>query len=881
MASSSRRPTVVLVDATGLVYRAFFALPYFTTHDGRPTNAVYGFTTMLLKVLEEESPEYAAVVFDAPGPTFRHETFKEYKATRPTMPDDLRPQVALAREVADALGLPVFEVPGVEADDIIGTLARRAEREGMDVLIVTGDLDALQLVSPRVRVMVTGRGITETTVYDEASVQARFGIAPSQIPDYKSLVGDPTDNIPGVPGIGPKTAARILSTVPSVEAALEGPDRVPDARLRDRLAEHREQILRSKQLATIETGLDVPLEWDSLRHRPLDPDRVRALFTRLEFKSLLDRLGVESAAQDQPRGAYHLIGSEAAGEFLEGATQLAVVPIAEDGHPLSARLRGLALAVRAGEAGYLELRDAAVPPAVASALGRPDLPKLSEDTKRDRLLLEGAGVSPQSFAFDVALASYLLDPGKRSHTVETAAWEHLRWRMAPGDGEEGGLALGPDRWERAAETADLLLRLRDVMEEQLKAREVDRLYREVELPLAEVLARMERVGVAIDTAALHALGTALRDRLQALTAEIYRLAGTEFNIGSPKQLAFVLFEKLQLPRIKRTKTGFSTDAEVLEQLAPHNEVVAKIIEHRELTKLLNTYVEVLPGMVNPRTGRLHPTFNQTGAATGRVVTTDPNLQNIPIRGETGQEIRRAIVAGRPGTVLLSADYEQIELRVLAHITQDPGLLEAFQRGEDVHTATAARVFGVGPEAVTPLMRRQAKMFNYGIAYGMSDYGLARRLGCSREEARAFMEAYFARFPRVAEYMRETVARARRDGYVTTLLQRRRYVPDILSRNRVVREAAERVAINAPIQGSAADIIKIAMIRIFREVMPQSPGLEMILQIHDELLFELPAPQVRAVAPRVRQVMEQAYVLAAPLTVRVGVGPNWQDLVEVP
>lgn len=877
---SPSRPKVLLVDANGLVYRAFFALPYFTTHDGQPTNAVYGFTTMLLKVLEEEAPDYAAVAFDKPGPTFRHETFREYKATRPTMPDDLRPQVALAREVAEALDLPVFEVAGYEADDVIGTLARRAEEEGMDVLVVTGDLDALQLVSPRTRVMVTSRGITETTVYDEAAVRARFGIAPAQIPDLKSLVGDATDNIPGVPGIGPKTAARLLTTYPSVEALLADPSRLADARLRARLVEHRDQILQSKRLATIETGVDLPVEWEALRRRPPDPGRLRALFSRLEFKSLLDRLGVEAAPGEHARGAYRRLAPGELGGFLAGAVQLALSPVFEGRYPVDVRLRGLALAVRAGEAVYLEVGDS-LPAPLREALERDDLPKLSEDTKRDRLLLESHGVAPRRFDFDVALASYLLDPGKRSHTLETAAWEHLRWRVAGDEGgEAAGLGLGPSAGERAAEGADLLIRLRGVMEEQLRAREVDRLYREVELPLAEVLARMERVGVAIDVEALRALGGSLRERLEALSAEIYRLAGTEFNIGSPKQLAFVLFEKLQLPTIKRTKTGFSTDAEVLEQLAPHNEVVAKIIEHRELSKLLNTYVEVLPELVNPRTGRLHPTFNQTGAATGRVITSDPNLQNIPIRGETGQEIRRAIVAGRPDTVLLSADYEQIELRVLAHVTEDPGLLEAFRRGEDIHTATAARVFGVAPEAVTSPMRRQAKMFNYGIAYGMSDFGLARRLGCSREEARAFMEAYFARFPRVAEYMRETVARARRDGYVTTLLQRRRSVPDILSRNRVVREAAERVAINTPIQGSAADIIKIAMIRIFRDVMPHAPGVEMILQIHDELLFEVPSPQVSRVAPEVRRVMEQAYPLRAPLTVRLGVGPNWQDLTEL-
>ena len=419
------------------------------------------------------------------------------------------------------------------------------------------------------------------------------------------------------------------------------------------------------------------------------------------------------------------------------------------------------------------------------------------------------------------------------------------------------------------------------MEEQLRAREVERLYRDVELPLAEVLGRMERVGVGVDVPALETLSADLRRRLDALTAEIYALAGTEFNIGSPKQLGFVLFEKLQLPPLKKTKTGYSTDAEVLEQLAPQHAVVARIVEHRELSKLLGTYVDVLPGTVDPETGRLHATFNQALASTGRVITTDPNLQNIPIRTEVGQQIRRAIIAGRPGTALLSADYSQIELRVLAEVTQDPGLLEAFRRGADIHTVTAAEVFGVAADGVTGEMRRRAKAFNYGIAYGISDFGLSVQLSIGRAEARGFMDTYFTRYPQVAEYMRTVVERARRDGYVTTLLGRRRYLPDILSRNRVIREAAERIAINAPIQGTAADIIKLAMLRIDRELLPEMPGMEMILQIHDELLFELPNELIGRAAPLVREIMEGAYRLAAPLVVNLAAGPNWQDLAEIP
>jgi len=878
MAETATPETLLLLDANGLVYRAFYALPYFTTKDGQPTNAVYGFTTMLLKVLEDVAPQYAAAAFDKPGPTFRHEAFAAYKATRPKMPDDLRPQIGLAKEVVEAFDLPIFEVAGFEADDVIGTLARLAEARGLNVVIVTGDLDALQLVSPRVRVMVTSRGISETVAYDEDAVRAKLGVTPRQVPDLKSLKGDATDNIPGVPGVGDKTAARLLADGATAEQVLEGLEGLRDARLRQRLLEHRDQVLQSKALSTIQTEVPLDVSWDALRRRPLDAARLRALFTRLEFKSLIERLGV-AAPRAEIHGDYRTLSAEDVPPFLRDAAQLAIVTVADDDRARAARLAGIALAVRAGEAGYLE-GAGPLPPALVAALEREDLPKLSQDVKRDRHRLEAAGVRPRGFVFDVALASYLIDPGKRTHTLESAAWEYLGWR--PPEAAAGDrLALGPGRAERASEEADLIVRLRDVMEEQLRAREVERLYRDVELPLADVLARMERIGVAVDLPALHTLSEELRARLAALTAEIYELAGTEFNIGSPKQLGFVLFEKLQLPPLKKTKTGYSTDAEVLEQLAPQHPVVARILEHRELSKLLGTYVDVLPGMVDPESGRLHATFNQALASTGRVITTDPNLQNIPIRTEVGQKIRRAIVAGRPGAALLSGDYSQIELRVLAEVTQDPGLLEAFRRGADIHTVTAAEVFGVAADGVTGEMRRRAKAFNYGIAYGISDFGLAVQLSIGREEARGFMDTYFTRYPRVAEYMRTVVERARRDGYVATLLGRRRYLPDILSRNRVIREAAERIAINAPIQGTAADIIKLAMLRIDRELLPEMPGMEMILQIHDELLFELPNDLVARAAPLVREIMEGAYRLAAPLVVNLAAGPNWQDLAEIP
>ena len=881
MPAPSGRPLLMLIDANGLVYRAFYALPYFTTTDGTPTNAVYGFSTMLLKVLEEQAPEYVAVAFDKPGPTFRHEAYTEYKATRQRMPDDLRPQIPLAKEVVEALQLPIFEVAGFEADDIIGALTRQAEARGIDVLIVTGDLDALQLVSPHTRVMMTSRGITETTIYDEAAVRERLGIAPAQVPDLKSLKGDSTDNIPGVPGVGEKTASRLLGQFPTVEALLEDLAAVRDEKLRKRLEAHRKQVLQSKHLTTIVTEVDsLQLDLEFLKRRPPDADQIKELFTTLEFKTLLERLGVEST-RAQGRGAFRMLDAGTLPEQLERAEHLALALVADPAPPHAPALRGIALSARAGEGLYLPV-GSSIPPSLAQALEREELPKISEDTKRDRHVLERAGVHPRGFTFDVSLASYLLDPGKRTHTVDSAAWQYLGWRLSnePNGAQGGALALDQSAEQTAAERADAAGRLAALLEERLRDRELLALYRELELPLIDVLAGMETAGVAIDVDALRRLSATIRDRLEALTEEIYRLAGTEFNIGSPKQLAFVLFEKLQLPALKRTKTGLSTDAEVLEQLAPHHEVVARIVEHRELSKLLSTYVDVLPGMVDPKSGRLHTTFNQMIASTGRLVTTDPNLQNIPIRTEVGQQIRRAVIPGRPDHVLLSADYDQIELRVLAHITGDPGLLDAFRRGADIHNVTASEVFGVAAADVSANQRRLAKVFNYGIAYGISDFGLASQLSIARGEAQQFMDTYFARYPRVADYMRTTVERARREGYVTSLLSRRRYLTDILSRNRQIREGAERIAINAPIQGSAADIIKIAMLRIHRDLLPAMPGLMMILQIHDELLFELPRNLVAAAAPKIQELMEAAYPLAVPLRVSVGVGPNWQDLADL-
>ncbi len=870
--------TLVLLDTNGLIYRAFFALPYLTTSGGRPTNAVYGLTSMVLKVLEEEKPNYIAAAFDRPAPTFRHQQFKEYKAHREAMPDDLRPQVAISKQVLDALHILIFEADGFEAEDVIATITRQALDRGLDVLIVSGDLDTLQLVRPGVRVMVTGRGISETVIYDDAKVRERFGFDPVQLPDYKSLRGDTSDNIPGVPGIGEKTASALVQQFGSVEALLERLDQAPP-KVRPALDAARDQVKQSKHLATIVADAPITIDWEALRRREPDRDRAEALFRDLEFRVFLERLrGVAPPAQEAAPAVQATDARDLA-RCAEGATEVGIAFLRGAGHPLVAPVDAVGVAAP-GQAAWMLLNGGGIPQPVRALLENPAVRKISADLKADLLTLAREGIAPAHLDFDVAVASYLLNPGKRTHTLETAAAEYLGIELRQRDGDDALEALAPHTGALAAEAAGALVRLRPVLEERMRERAVDELFRNVEIPLAGVLARMEEAGVVIDVPYLGALGDEMAARIAGLEQEIYGLAGAEFNIGSPKQLAFVLFEKLQMPPLKKTKTGYSTDAEVLEFLAPRHEIVAKIVEHRELTKLTSTYVEVLPRMADPRTGRVHTTFNQTLAATGRVITESPNLQNVPIRTEEGRKIRRAIIAPA-GALLLSVDYSQIDLRVLAHITRDPGLVAAFDRGDDIHTVIAAEVFGVAPGAVTPELRRRAKAIVFGVAYGMSEHGLAAQLGIDRHEARTFIDTYYARFPKVREYMLSVVEQARRDGFVTTVLNRRRYLPDLMSRNRAVREAAERTAINTPIQGSSADIIKLAMLTIAGQLPQVSADVRMTLQIHDELLFEVPESLVADVAARVRTLMQNAFPLSVPLVAEAKAGPNWAEMRAIP
>ncbi|MGE5576879.1 MAG: DNA polymerase I [Syntrophothermus sp.] len=962
------KKVLAILDSHSLIHRAYFALPPLSSTKGEPTNAVYGFTMMLQRLLEEQKPDYVVAAFDKAAPTFRHVEFAEYKANRKQTPDDLRPQIPLVKEIVQAYRIPIHEVEGFEADDVIGTIARKAEEAGLEVLIFTGDRDSLQLVSPHVKAILTRKGITELEVYDEGAVREKLGVTPSEWIDVKALMGDASDNIPGVPGIGQKTAQKLIQEYGSVENLLENLDKLT-GKQRELLAAYRDQALLSKRLATI--VCDAPVDFQPEGLSPINPEKraLYELFQRFEFrgplKKLLDEnpdLGAALRAEAQHRRpakepvAGPITGSSTApaktqpGEVTEQAFQgslfgaggetvssevvfseergykgkdytvvatvagfMAVIDeIAAGGrfgmslwldgpNPLVAQIRGIALCPEVGKGYFLpvesqkapgrRMEGALQPGAVVEGLERLFAVKKSlvgHDLKAVWLALQGLGVKGLEITgedFDVMVASYLAHPTANDHSLQAICLAYLGYPL-PGQPEAldgGGMGAGDDIQAVAGYfclQADLCLQLRGVLEPRLVEDGMEKLFREMEMPLVPVLAKMEARGVAIDVQRLRVMAAELEKRAAELTEEIYRLAGEPFNINSPRQLGAILFEKLKLPAGKKLKTGFSTSAGVLEELAEEHGIVAKILDYRQVVKLKSTYVDALPSLINPGTGRVHTTFNQTVTATGRLSSTNPNLQNIPIRTEEGIKIREAFVPGPAGYLLISADYSQIELRVLAHISQDPLLMEAFRSDQDIHTRTAAEVFGISPEEVTPQMRSGAKAINFGIVYGISSFGLAKGTGITRQAAQQYIDNYFERYAGVRAYIDAIVKKAREDGFVTTIFNRRRYLPDLHSRNWAMRSFAERTAMNTPIQGSAADIIKMAMLAVEEKLIEGRFATRMILQVHDELVFEAPAGEVEKVAGVIRRTMEEAVPLTVPLKVDVKVGPNWRDVRKI-
>ena len=865
---SGQRPRLVLVDGSSYIYRAFFALPPLNGPSGLPTNAVYGFTTMLLKLLSEARPDYAAVVFDAPGATFRDDLYADYKAHRPGMPGDLAAQVPWIHRVVAALHLHELTVPGVEADDVIASLIAAQDGRKLDCVIVTMDKDLMQLVGPGVRLWDTMRD----RWIDAAAVEARFGVPPERVVDIMALMGDSIDNIPGVSGIGEKTAVALIRALGDLVSVLGQLDAVAALPLRgarkiaERLRAECDVARLSRSLASVRRDVPLSCTLDELRVQPPDHAAARALFTELGFQSLVRQLSMEaptvSAAAEPvetPAAAEALFARARAGGWL------ALAALGDPGPVVSAPARELMLAAADGSVARLRLDDPALDRAAAEALRDPPFEVIGHDLKRDMLHLAAHGMELGGRGFDVMIAAALSDPAAGS-SLDALATEFLGARPPPYR-EGPGTAAGVSLLEPLA--AHLRTRLGEL--------ELRPLFETVEMPLVQVLAHIERRGMLVDLAHLGALSSEFGARLDALMREIHALAGGEFNINSPPQLREVLFERLALSRkgVRRGKTGFSTDVDVLTRLAREHALPAKILEFRALSKLKSTYVDALPAAVNPTTGRLHTSLNQTGAATGRLSSSEPNLQNIPVRGDEGRRIRAAFIAP-PGWVLIAADYSQIELRVLAHLSGDPALIDAFRRGQDIHARTAAEVFDVLPATVTPDMRRVAKVINFGILYGMGPQRLANELAVPLGEAQRYIASYFDRYAGVRRYLESVLAEARERGFVTTILGRRRAVPELRSPERGVAQAAERVATNTPIQGSAADLIKQAMVAVERRLAAAGVAGGMVLQVHDELLLEVEETACEAVCAAVREEMEGVMPLAVPLHVDLGVGRTWAE-----
>ena len=883
--------TVFLIDGSSQMYRAYHAIRGLSAPDGRPTNAVYGFVTMLRKLIADHEPALIAAAFDVRGPTFRTALDAGYKANRAPMPPDLVEQAPRVREACEALGVPVLTHAGFEADDVIGTLAERARAAGHDVAIVTGDKDFFQLVGDGVRVF---NPRDPGTWYDAGGVREKFGVAPGRVIDVLALMGDAIDNVKGVPGIGEKGARELIAAHGSLDALLERTADVKQKRYRTALEKHADDARSSRELVTIRTDVPVPFEPDTLRYRGPSPERCFPLFASLGFRTLIAEYAPTAATVEKD---YGVVRSAADLDALLGAAGRAgpvgLAVVADGPDAMRAELVGLALSAGPRHARYVPLghrtlgadtglgRDAALA-ALAKPLADAGLPKIGHDLKQAALVLGRHGVPLDGLDLDTLIASYLLDATRPGHDLRDLALEEIGYKAIALEEVVGKGARAPGLAdvpvdavvEYAGERSDLALQAAERLVPRLAGDGLERLYRDLELPLVPVLVDLERAGVCLDTRALAAQSVAMDAQLSALQAEIHALAGEPFNINSPRQLAAILFEKLQLPSSKRTgKTkAASTSVEVLEELAAAHELPRKVLEWRALAKLKGTYADALPQLVNPDTGRLHTSFSQAVAATGRLSSHAPNLQNIPIRTPVGRRIRAAFTAP-PGSVLISADYSQIELRVLAHLSGDSNLKDAFERGEDIHDRTALHVFGADSALDPHELRRRAKIINYALLYGKTAFTLSKDVGVTKKAAQTFIDAYFEGFPAVRAYLDRTLDAARETGVVTTMFDRRRRVPEIASRNGQLRSAAERVAVNMPIQGSAADILKRAMIDV-HAALP--PGARMILTVHDELLFEAPEPRAREVAELVRTRMESAVELSVPLTVDVGIGRNWKE-----
>ncbi|MBD1380085.1 DNA polymerase I [Metabacillus arenae] len=870
---------LVLIDGNSIAYRAFFALPLLNNDKGVHTNAIYGFTMILMKILEEEQPSHILVAFDAGKTTFRHSTYKEYKGGRQKTPPELSEQFPFIRELLDAYNVSRYELENYEADDIIGTLSKKAEADGFNVKVISGDKDLTQLATKNVTVDITKKGITDVDSYTPAFIKDKYGINPEQIIDMKGLMGDSSDNIPGVPGVGEKTAIKLLKEYETVEGLIESIDKVNGKKLKEKLEENKDLAIMSKELATINCEAPIEIDLPDIEYNGYEVKSVAGVFKELGFNSLLDKIGEEP---DEELQTFENITYEIAEEITNDmlAEESALVVEMPDSSYHSGEIIGLAIVNENGNY-YVPTELAFGSEKFKEWAANETKKKIVFDGKKSIVSLRWQDVCLEGVEFDVLIASYIINPSASFDDVASAAKAQQVTLVQTdeavyGKGAKQKIPGVEGLSEHLVRKGIALSQLKDKLDKELEKNEQRELFYELEMPLAVILADMEATGVKVDLQKLKDMGQSLAEQLTKLEEKIHELAGEKFNINSPKQLGVILFDRLGLPVIKKTKTGYSTSADVLEKLAEKHEIVEQILHYRQLGKLQSTYIEGLLKVIHQDTNKVHTRFQQALTQTGRLSSTDPNLQNIPIRLEEGRKIRQAFIPSKEDWVIFAADYSQIELRVLAHIAEDKNLMEAFKNDMDVHTKTAMDVFGVKKEEVTSNMRRQAKAVNFGIVYGISDYGLSQSLGITRSEAGEFIKRYLESFEGVKEYMEDIVQEAKQNGFVKTLLHRRRYIPEITSRNFNLRSFAERTAMNTPIQGSAADIIKKAMIDMAEQLEKQKLKSKLLLQVHDELIFEAPKDEIEKLEKLVPEVMENAVKLNVPLKVDYSYGPSWYD-----
>jgi len=913
----------IIIDAMAMAYRAYFAFINrpLVTSKGEPTSAVYGFINQLIKIFEDHKPDYIAVAFDSKEKTFRHDKYENYKSSRAKMPDDMFPQLDRIKQLIEVMNIPLYIIPRYEADDIIGTAACKAEQLGLETFIITPDKDFNQLITDKVKVIKPGGKVSdEIVVYDTAKVKEEFGFEPGQMIDYLALIGDSSDDIPGVAGVGPKTATPLIQKYGSIENLYNHIDEIEKPALKNKLIEGKENAILSKDLATIHCEVPLEFNFENAKFTKPDFDSLRKIIVELEFKDIYNRLlsiydsssanaklnevvADDVTAFDESKVKYKLIKNlkeaEELADYLSKKELIVFDTETDSLNQFELNIAGASFSSKEGEGFFIPLQ----PDNYGKLISNPDerlsiedftkvfkklfenkkIKKVCQNAKFDIAVMRNIGISVENFYFDTMLASYVIDPDQK-HGMDDLSVKYLKYKPIPlsdliGPKKDSSKIFEVETeplGKYASEDADITYRLYEILDKEIKKENLTKIAYDVEFPLIPVLEDMEREGIKIDNDALKSLSDDLQILIDNYTNEIYKSCGEEFNINSTKQLQEILFNKLGLQSGKKTKTGFSTDAKSLEYLRGEHEVIELLLEYRQLTKLKSTYADALPNLINPKTGRIHTSFNQTVASTGRLSSNDPNLQNIPIRTDRGKEIRKAFVPRDKDHVILSADYSQIELRIMAHISEDEALSKAFKEKEDIHRSTAALVFMVKPEDVTPDMRRKAKEVNFGILYGIGPFGLKTRLGVTQTHAKEIITTYFKTFKRVKNFMDDSVIRAKEKGYAETILGRRRYLRNINSSNRVVRQFEERVAINMRVQGTAADMIKLAMINIYKELEKRKAKTKMVLQVHDELVFDAHKDEVDELRPVIKKLMEEALPLNVPVVVDTGIGDNWLD-----